>query len=81
MSRSADIAIVMRRSTALGACAVATLVLLVSGHIGWGILSGVATVGGAVVASGSLGELRSGRARAAVVVPAVVVLLSLIAAF
>ena len=38
-------------------------------------------IGLSVFAAGSLGELRSGRARAAVVVPAVVVLLSLIAAF
>jgi hypothetical protein len=81
MSRSADISTVLRRSTALGACAVATLVLLVTGHLGWGLLSGVATAAGAIVAAGSLGRLGSGRARAAVVAPVVVVLLSLIAAF
>ncbi|WGL51146.1 hypothetical protein P5P86_14385 [Nocardioides sp. BP30] len=81
MSRSADISTVTRRSAILGACAVATLVLLISGHIGWGILSAVATVGGGVVSAGSLGELRSGRARAAVAVPAVVALIALVAAF
>ena len=81
MSRSADISTVMRRSTMFVACGVATLVLLVAGHIGWGILSGVVTVGGAVVSAGSLGELRSGKARAAVIVPAIVVLIALIAAF
>jgi hypothetical protein len=81
MSRSADISTVMRRSALFGACAVATLVMLITGHIGWGILSGAATVGGAVVSAGSLGTLRSGKARAAVVTPVAVVLLSLIAAY
>ncbi|WP_017935612.1 hypothetical protein [Nocardioides sp. Iso805N] len=81
MSRSADVSTVVRRSTALGACAVASLILLVSGHVGWGILSALVTVGGGVVSAGSLGELRSGRARAAVLVPLAVVLVALIAAF
>ena len=81
MSRSADISTILRRSTAFGACAVATLVLLISGHVGWGILSGVATVGGGVVSAGSLGALRSGKARAAVLIPLAVVLIALIAAF
>lgn len=81
MSRSADVSTVMRRSALLGACAVATLVLLVTGHIGWGLVSGVATVVGGVVSAGSLGTLHTGKARAAVVTPVAVVLLSLIAAY
>jgi len=81
MSRSADVSTVMRRSATFVACGVATLVLLVTGHVGWGILSGVVTVGGAVVSAGSLGSLRSGKARAAVLVPLVITLIALIAAF
>jgi len=81
MSRSADVSTVLRRSTAFVGCAVATLILLVSGHVGWGILSGVVTVGGAVVSAGSLGALHSSRARTGVVVPLVVTLIALIAAF
>lgn len=81
MSRSADISTVVRRSATFVVCGVAALVMLVSGHIGWGILSGVFTVGGAMVSAGTLGELRSGKARAAVLVPLVVTLIALIAAF
>ncbi|MCA1983909.1 hypothetical protein [Nocardioides nematodiphilus] len=81
MSRSADISVVVRRSAALAACGLAALVMLITGHIGWAILSCAATVGGAMVAAGSIGELRSGKARAAVAVPAVVTVLGLIAAY
>ena len=81
MSRSADISTVVRRSATFAACGVAALIMLITGHIGWAILSGATTVGGAVVAAGSLGELRSGKARAAIAVPAVVAVLGLIAAF
>jgi hypothetical protein len=81
MSRSADISVVVRRSAIFAACAVAALIMLITGHIGWAILSGAATVGGAVVAAGSIGELRSGKARAAIATPAVVTVLGLVAAF
>lgn len=81
MSRSADITSVLRRSALLVACLVAAVVMLVTGHVGWGILSGVVTIGGAVVASRSLGTLRSTKANLAVLVPAVVVIVALVAAF
>lgn len=81
MSRSADISTLMRRSTVLVICAVAALFMLVTGHIGWALLSGAATVAGGVVAAGRIGELNSGKARAAVAVPAVVTVLSAVAAF
>jgi hypothetical protein len=81
MSRSADISVIVRRSATFAACGLAALIMLVTGHIGWAILSGAITIGGAAVAAGSIGELRSGKARAAIAVPAVVTVLGLVAAF
>lgn len=81
MSRTANITTIMHRSLLLLACAVAAIVMLVTGHVGWGILTGVVTVGGAVSASKQLSTLHSVRANAAVVAPAVVTIIALIGAY
>lgn len=81
MSRTANITTIMHRSLLLLACAVAAIVMLVTGHVGWGILTGAVTVGGAVSASKQLSTLHSVRANAAVVAPAVVTIIALIGAY